>query len=191
MTTISAAPRSRAGNAMERTRSGIVAGARAAIVRDGVRRLSMARVADLGGIAKATVYNHVRSKPQLLGLVAHDLLDRVVAAALDAAPPGGHLAFSESLVAAGRTAARDDVVRAVADKEPVVVGKLLRVIDTEVWDPVRDAISVLAVRHDVVLTPDQSDLIVRWLITLAVAPGDVDDPDTLDTWRHQAAALVT
>jgi len=176
---------------MERTRSGIVAGARAAIVRDGVRRLSMARVADLGGIAKATVYNHVRSKPQLLALVAHDLLDRVVAVGLAAAPPGGYLAFSESLVAAARAAAADDVVRAVADREPVVVGKLLRVVDTDVWDPVRHAISSLATRHDVALTPDRPDLIVRWLITVAVAPVDVDDPVTRDTWRHQAVALVT
>jgi AcrR family transcriptional regulator len=149
---------------MERTRTGIVAGARAGIVRDGVRRLSMATVAELGGIAKATVYNHVRSKPQLLAMVAHDLLDRVERAA--AAP----LTLLESLVVAAETAATDDVVRAVAEREPAVLGRLLRMHGSPVWDG--------AASDDAAV-----DVVLRWLVSWTVSPAD-------DTRIRQTVSLV-
>jgi len=152
---------------MERTRTGIVAGARAGIVRDGVRRLSMATVAELGGIAKATVYNHVRSKPDLLALVARDLVYRIDTAAL-AAP-----SLVTSLAAAARAAAADDVVRAVADDEPAVVGRLLRVLHDPVFDDARRQITALLERHgvDVGAGGVNVDLVLRWVLSTAAAPG--------------------
>jgi AcrR family transcriptional regulator len=173
-----ASGRVRAGNAMQRTRTGIVDGARAGIVRDGVRRLSMATVADLGGIAKATVYNHVRSKPELLALVARDLLQRVDAVA--AAEPTAELA----LAAAADAAAHDEVVRAVADHEPAVVGRLLRVQSDPVFDEARFRLAALLERHGVDLAgPAQPvddaavdaaavDVVLRWLLSVAAAPAD-------------------
>ena len=152
---------------MERTRIGIIAGARAGIIRDGVRGLSMASVAELGGVAKATVYNHVRSKPDLLALVARDLVDRIDTAAL-AAP-----SLVTSLAAAARAAAADDVVRAVADDEPAVVGRLLRVLHDPVFDDARRQITALLDRHgvDVGAGGVNVDLVLRWVLSTAAAPG--------------------
>ncbi len=170
---------------MQRTRSGIVAGARAGIVRDGLRRLSMATVADLGGVAKATVYNHVRSKPDLLALVARDLLERVDAAAC--AEPTAELA----LAAAAEAAGDDEVIRAVADHEPVVIGRLLRVQDDPVFDDARSRLAALLERHGVdvagVAQPVEGaavDLVLRWLLSAAVTPGDAP------TRRAEAALLA-
>ncbi|MFZ0322536.1 MAG: TetR/AcrR family transcriptional regulator [Actinomycetes bacterium] len=160
---------------MERTRAGIVAGARAGIVRDGVRRVSMATVADLGGVAKATVYNHVRSKPDLLALVAHDLVERVDAVASE------QVTLVDALVAAAGLAAQDEVVRAVADEEPGVVGRLMRVQSTPVFDEARTAIAALVERHGVDITTSGGtgtsgestvDLVLRWLVSVAASPSD-------------------
>ena len=165
--------RARTGHAMQRTRTGIVAGARAGIVRDGVRRLSMAGVADLGGVAKATVYNHVRSKPDLLALVARDLLERVDVAA--SAEPTAELA----LAAAATVAADDEVVRAVADREPAVIGRLLRVQSDPVFDEARSTLAALLERHGIDVAGGSQpvegaavDLVLRWLLSAAAAPGD-------------------
>jgi AcrR family transcriptional regulator len=155
---------SRAGNAMERTRAGILSGARAGIVSDGVRRVSMARVAELGGVAKATVYNHVRSKPDLLALVAHDLVERAGDAAA-AAPT-----LADGLVAAAAMLGEDPVVRSVARQEPVVVGRLLRVLADPVWEPARHRLAAVAEGHGAAMDGPTSDLVLRWLVTVSVAP---------------------
>jgi len=159
---------------MERTRIGIIAGARAGIVRDGVRGVSMATVAELGGVAKATVYNHVRSKPDLLALVARDLVDRVGSAA-EAAPT-----LAAALKAASQAAAADEVVRAVADDEPAVVGRLLRVVDDPVFDDARLQVAALLERHGIDLDPTGVlvDLVLRWVLSTSAAPGSQQGRDS-------------
>ena len=53
---------SRAGNAMQRTRSALLDGAVRAIEKHGARRATMADIAMLAGVAKGTLYNHFRTK---------------------------------------------------------------------------------------------------------------------------------
>src|SRR5204863_3827131 len=65
--------RSRAGNAMGRTRVAVLDGASRAVEKHGARKTTMADIANLAGIAKGTLYNHFRTK------------DAVYAAALDGA----------------------------------------------------------------------------------------------------------
>jgi AcrR family transcriptional regulator len=68
-TTVASAPprrsggtRSRAGNAMARTRAGLLDGARRAVGARGTRRTTMNDIAAQAGVAKATLYNHFRTK---------------------------------------------------------------------------------------------------------------------------------
>lgn len=168
---------------MERTRAGILAGARAGIVSEGVRRVSMARVAELGGVAKATVYNHVRSKADLLALVAHDLVDR----AGDAAEQAPDLA--RGLVAAATLLGQDPVVRAVAQQEPVVIGRLLRVLADPVWDPARNRLAAVSAAHQHPMDAATADLVLRWLATVTVAPPP--GPEAEDLLRAGAAHLMS
>ena len=51
---------------MLRTRTAILSAAAACVQRDGVRKLTMGDVATMGGVAKATLYNHFRTKGDLL-----------------------------------------------------------------------------------------------------------------------------
>jgi AcrR family transcriptional regulator len=152
---------------MERSRAGILEGARAAIVRDGVRRISMVSVAELGSVAKATVYNHVRSKQQLLAMVAQDVVERVAASA------EGCDTLAEALVVAARTASDDEVVHAVVTREPAVAGRLVHLLPDPLWQPARQRLATLAATHGRSLDGPALDLVLRWLVTAAVAPTDV------------------
>src|SRR5579875_4118008 len=64
--------RSRAGNAMARTRAAVLDGAARAVEKHGSRKATMGDITSLAGIAKGTLYNHFRAK------------EAVYAAALDA-----------------------------------------------------------------------------------------------------------
>src|SRR3954449_10645347 len=52
----------RAGNAMGRTRAGLLAGASRAFAEHGLRRSTMQSIAAAAGVAKATLYNPFRTK---------------------------------------------------------------------------------------------------------------------------------
>ncbi|MCW2614504.1 MAG: transcriptional regulator, TetR family, partial [Frankiales bacterium] len=58
--------RTRSGNAMLRTRAAILEAAAGCVQRFGVRKTTMGDVAAQGGVAKATLYNHFRTKDDVL-----------------------------------------------------------------------------------------------------------------------------
>ena len=57
--------RTRAGNAMNRTRAALLDGARRAVEMSGTK-ITMAQVAASAGVAKATLYNHFRTRDAVL-----------------------------------------------------------------------------------------------------------------------------
>ena len=58
--------RTRAGNAMSRTRAALLGGAAQAVEASGTK-ITMAQVAVAAGVAKATLYNHFRTREAVLG----------------------------------------------------------------------------------------------------------------------------
>jgi hypothetical protein len=115
-----------------------------------------------------------------LALVALDLVDRAAATA-QVGPT-----LSDGLVAAARMLAEDPVVRAVAQQEPAVVGRLLRVLADPVWDPARQRLSDVAEALAKPLDDEQVDLVLRWLVAASVAP-----PLDAEALRVQAERLLT
>src|SRR3954467_2543487 len=75
--------RSRAGNAMERTRANVLAAAARCVAKYGSRRTTMGDIATTSGVAKATIYNHFRTKDDvyvaLVDAEVRGLGDRCVA----------------------------------------------------------------------------------------------------------------
>ncbi|MCW2607721.1 MAG: Transcriptional regulator, TetR family, partial [Frankiales bacterium] len=60
---------------MGRTRTAILAAAAACVEQQGVRRTTMGDVAMMSGVAKATLYNHFRTKDDVLAaLVEHEVV---------------------------------------------------------------------------------------------------------------------
>ena len=59
----------RSGNAMGRTRLGLLAGAARAFAEHGLRRSTMQSIAVAAGVAKATLYNHFRTKDEVAAVL--------------------------------------------------------------------------------------------------------------------------
>ena len=140
---------------MERARSGILQAAAELIGEHGVPGITMVGVARRAGVAKATVYNHVRDRDELLTLV---LLDQwaTVQRLCHEQPRDQRLATaaawaSDSIVVAGLRRHSPEVLVALA-------GAALS--DPQVTDVVRGWI------------PEQRDpeAALRWLMSFLLAP---------------------
>lgn len=162
-------PQSRAGNAMERGRGAAVSGARRVLAEVGVRKATMAEVAVRGGLAKATLYNHVRTKEELLLLVVGDGVGRVMGAAAPALQRGD---LAAALAAAAAALADDEVLVGLRRVEPGALVALLCLDDGPGWSPAREAVAAALDRADRASGPAAVDLVLRWLVSYLLAPGN-------------------
>src|SRR5215475_4066644 len=130
-----AGTRSRAGNAMNRTRAALLVGARRAVEASGTK-ITMAQVAAAAGVAKATLYNHFRTREAVLSALLADEVTRLVEAA-----SGRPLA--EALEGTATSLSEHPLLRVLARLEPATLAALGRV-DPAVdgWREARDAVRI-------------------------------------------------
>lgn len=105
--------RARGGNTMGRTRAALIQGARQAVQSDGLK-ISMAQVALSAGVAKATLYNHFRTREAVLQALLEDEIATVLQVSSDHAP-------EPALLAVGQWLAASELLLALRVKEPAVV----------------------------------------------------------------------
>src|SRR5215212_3533830 len=110
----------RAGNAMGRTRAGLLAGAARAFAEHGLRRSTMQSIASAAGVAKATLYNHFRTKDEVAAALLAVELDRLALLAASLPRDQALAALSDELGA-------HPVLRRLAATEPEVLAGLLTV----------------------------------------------------------------
>lgn len=155
-----AGTRTRAGNAMNRTRAALLDGARRAVEVSGTK-ITMAQVAAAAGVAKATLYNHFRTREAVLDAL---LLDEVAAMAERA--QGRSLA--DALIATAEAISEHPVLATLARVEPATVAALGRM------DPAAEGWRVAAAAVDELLIADGrtgGGLVLRWLASFVVSPG--------------------
>jgi AcrR family transcriptional regulator len=158
----------RIGGALGRTRLGLLAGAARAFAEQGLRRSTMQSVATAAGVAKATLYNHFRTKDEVARALLALELDRLTAAA-SALPTGEALAtLSDELGA-------HPVLRRLAETEPEVLAALL---GTDRWAELTGRLAG-ALRVD----EEGAELVGRWLLGVVLQPGR-------STSRHRHAARL-
>ena len=154
---------SRAGNAMGRTRLALLAGASQAVARTGTK-ITMSQVAALSGVAKATLYNHFRTREAVLAaLLAHEvdeLIERVGSAPLERA-----------LIETATEISTHPVLRLLSATDPGTLAALARV-DTrlEGWRRANDAVAAALGRAGL----GGTNIILRWLASYLVTPGRPD-----------------
>lgn len=153
----------RAGNAMSRTRAAILAGAAACVERQGVRRTTMAAVASSAGIAKATLYNHFRTKDDVLAAL-------VEAQALAVAARCHGLGADAALARAAAAVRESGPLRRVAADEPAVLAPLAVPGTGRAWEAVREAVARVLVAAGVAAGPREVDLVLRWLLSQLLWP---------------------
>jgi AcrR family transcriptional regulator len=155
---------------MGRTRLGLLDGASRAFAEHGVRRSTMQSVAAAAGVAKATLYNHFRTKDEVARALLAAELDRLTALA-------GGLELEHALIALSDELGGHPVLRRLVDSEPEILVPLLA-LGGEQW-----AGLVLRLGEALGLPGDDAEFVARWLLGVVLQPGR-------STTRRRGAALV-
>ena len=182
--------RTRSGNAMERTRTAILAAALRCLEADGVRKTTMGDVSVATGIAKATLYNHFRTKPDLLAALVDDQVAMLAAACTalasegqtsvgqtsvgqtsvgqtsvgQAAEAGGGGRLDAALIHAGRTIADSAALRRLAAEEPALLLPLLVPGPGRAWLQSRAAVGDVLLAAGLPAAPQAVEAVLRWLV---------------------------
>ncbi len=128
----------RRGTSMARARAGILGGAATCLVRYGTRKTTMADIARAGGVAKATLSNHFRTKPDVYAALLAAEVDVLLAElAAVPAPPGSAASVAEPLALAAARVSEHPVLRALAGREPALVAALSVPGESGPWPAVR------------------------------------------------------
>jgi len=155
---------------MGRTRLGLLAGAARAFAEQGVRRSTMQSVAAAAGVAKATLYNHFRTKDEVVRALLATELDRLTA--LAAALP-----LEQALAALSDELGVHPVLRRLASTEPETLIALLAV-DADRWSELTGRLG-----EALGLDADGAELAGRWLLGVVLQPGR-------STARHRSATRL-
>jgi len=160
----------RAGNAMGRTRLGLLAGATRAFAERGLRRSTMQSVATAAGVAKATLYNHFRTKDDVARALLAAELDRLTALA-------SGLPLQDALVALSDELGGHPVLRRLVEAEPDLLTPMLA-LDGAQWAGLVGRLS-----GALGIPEDGAELVGRWLLGVVLQPGR-------STTRRRTAALL-
>ena len=161
----SAAPRretgthTRAGNAMSRTRAALLDGARRAVEVSGTK-ITMAQVAAAAGVAKATLYNHFRTREAVLDALLLDEVARVV-------ERSAALPLADALATAANSLSDSPLLRTLSRIEPAIVAALGRIDRTAPgWQQARGAVeTALAAEGQAGV-----EFVLRWLASFLITP---------------------
>jgi AcrR family transcriptional regulator len=163
------APGARVGFAVSRTRRGLLAGAARAFASAGLRRTTMQSIAAAAGVAKATLYNHFRTKDELARELLATELDRLIALAAG-------LPLADALAALSDECAGHPVLRRLAETEPELLAVLFT---TDRWPELTARLAAALGVDD-----EAAELAARWLLGVALQPGR-------SGVRHRAAARLS
>ncbi|MGY1635941.1 TetR family transcriptional regulator [Geodermatophilus sp. SYSU D00742] len=144
---------------MNRTRAGLLDGAARAFADRGLRGSTMQSVAASAGVAKATLYNHFRTKDEVARALLAAELERLGGLAV-ALPPEAALAALADEVAG------HPVLRRLAEDEPVVLAGLLGATPQHWAELVGRLAAALGVE------PSAAETVARWLVGLVLQPGE-------------------
>lgn len=147
------------------TRAAIARAAREAMAAGGLSSLTMSGVADRSGLARATVYNHVRDRSELQALVASSLLAEAEAIAAKPEAP------SELLQAWADWLANEPAVAGLRQHDPAVLLSAIEAALALGDDVARVGVSALA-RVGAHADLSAVDTVARWLSGFALAPGE-------------------
>ncbi|MDT4891102.1 MAG: TetR/AcrR family transcriptional regulator [Pseudonocardiales bacterium] len=151
--------RTRAGNAMDRTRAALLDGAGRAVEVSGPR-ITMAQVAAAGGVAKATLYNHFRTREAVLSALVVAEVERLVGETRE-------LPLADALETVARRLSTHPGVRAVARLEPGVLARLAAIdLSADGWRIAREAVAAKLHHHG----RRGADTVLRLLASYLVSP---------------------
>jgi AcrR family transcriptional regulator len=176
---------------MSRTRAGLLDGAVSVVERHGLRRLTMSAVATRSGVSKATLYNHFRTKDDVIAAVVlrevELMADDADAAVAQARATGSDLvaAAAAGLARAAGAAAEHVAARRVAAENPGALVPLWRSDGGLAWTLARGRLAaILGVPADDPLVR----LAAGWVVSQVLDPEDPADQAVTAAALARAAA---
>lgn len=142
-----------------RSRVALMDGARRAVLTSGTR-LTMAQVAAAAGVAKATLYNHFRTREDVLAALLVDevewLLQRHAGESI-----------ADALSGAARDLAAHPLLRSLGEREPATLAALARIdLASPLWKRVLNAIDEILAAE----TRGGAETVLRWLASFIPSP---------------------
>jgi AcrR family transcriptional regulator len=128
-------------------------------------RITMSEVASRAGVAKATLYNHFRTREDVLAaLLLHEVARLITGLA--------QLELSQALTRAAVAVSEHPLLEALGDQEAATLALLARVdVRSAGWARVAQATEALLRRSGRAGTPT----VLRWLGSFVLAPADEAD----------------
>ena len=163
--------RARSGNAMGRTRTALLEAAGECLSRYGIRKTTMVDVAARSKVAKATLYNHFRTKDDLLVAYVEERVASLARTAVATASAGGLTAALEEVAT---VLADDPVLRRAATQEPALLAPLAAPSPSRGWELARTGVADVLVASRVASTASDVDLVLRWVLSQLLWPGAKD-----------------
>ena len=195
--------RTRAGNAMERTRAAVLDGAVRAVEKHGVRKTTMGDIAILAGIAKGTLYNHFRTKEAVLAAA----IEASVSSLTEECRAAAREDLAEALAIAAERLSSNPALRRVAADEPSALAELCIIRSAGPWQTARAGVRDILRDGGAASDDPAVDVTLRWLVSfvatashdverqaqllvagLAEAPGRADTTDTSRSAEPQSVA---
>ena len=159
--------RTRSGNAMQRTREAILEAAGGCVEQVGVRKTTMSDIALTGGVAKATLYNHFRTKDDVLDAVVDS---RVAALAEQAVALASGPGLSAALEHAAGALAGDPTLRKVARDETAALLPLTVPGQARGWTHARACTVAVLTASGAPAGAEAVDGVLRWLVGQVLWP---------------------
>lgn len=153
---------------MGRTRDAALAGAVRSVAKYGARKSTMGDIAMLAGIAKATLYNHFRTKPEVYAATVAAEVEAIAAAATARLDQGLETVLAE----AARLVGEHPAVRKIALGEPETLAALATIGDGAAWKAAHDHVAGAIRAAGFVDAPASVDLVLRYLASQLLTPSD-------------------
>jgi AcrR family transcriptional regulator len=173
--------RARSGNAMGRTRTALLTATAECVARYGIRKTTMVDVASKSGVAKATLYNHFRTKDDVLAAVVEQQVADLVGACVTTASSRG---LVEALLHTATVLGEHPALRKAADGEQQLLAPLMTPTGGRGWQLAREGVAAVLTAGAAPNGPADVELVLRWCVSQILWPLSRDEA------RPAAEALV-
>jgi len=166
------------------TRAALLDATAACVEQSGLKKTTMGQIAVAGGVAKATLYNHFRTKDDILAALVDS---RVASLGEQAAGRAATHGLAAALEQVALQLAADPTLARLAGEQPVVLLPLTVPGQGRGWSLARAQVVAVLAAASAPTGPDAVDLVVRLLVSQVLWPAS---PAQARTAAAAVAALL-
>ena len=152
---------------MGRTRGALLAATAECVARYGIRKTTMVDVASKSGVAKATLYNHFRTKDDVLAAVVDQQVADLVGACVTRASSSG---LVDALAHLATVVADHPALRKAADGEQQLLAPLMTPRESRGWQLAREGVAAVLTAGGAPSNAADVETVLRWSVSQLLWP---------------------